>query len=165
MEPPNVAKKNAGAKSKSPAARVDREGALRSYTPAAKKAPPARALRGRDLDSIYRLQAEICRAMGHPRRIQILDLLSGGERTGADLRQALGIGKVNLSQHLSVMKQAGLIRSRHRGREVLYSLAIREITGACQLIRTVLAERLRQGLKLAKTLQESGSPFLGAENS
>jgi DNA-binding transcriptional ArsR family regulator len=103
--------------------------------------------------------------MGHPRRIQILDLLSQGERTGADLRRALGIGKVNLSQHLSVMKQAGLIHSRQRGREVLYSLAIHEITRACQLIRTVLAARLRQGVKLARTLQESGNPFPGAENS
>lgn len=149
--------------SKSRTARADREGATRSSPPEAKKTAPARAMRSRDRDSLYRLQAEICRAMGHPRRIQILDVLSQGERTGTDLRRALGIGKVNLSQHLSVMKQAGLIRSRQRGREVLYSLAIHEITRACQLIRTVLAARLRQGVKLAMTLQESGSPFPGAE--
>ena len=151
--------------SESRAARSDRKVPTRSSPPEAKKAVSAQGMRSRDMDSLYRLQAEICRAMGHPRRIQILDLLSQGEHTGADLRRALGIGKVNLSQHLSVMKQAGLIRSRSRGREALYSLAIHEITRACQLIRTVLAARLRQGVKLARTLQESGNPLPGAENS
>lgn len=150
---------------KSRAARAERQGAARSKPPEAKKSVPAHAMRSRDRESLYRLQAEICRAMGHPRRIQILDVLSQGERTGTELRRALGIGKVNLSQHLSVMKQAGLIHARQRGREVLYSLAIHEITRACQLIRTVLAARLRQGLKLAMTLRESGSPFPGAEES
>lgn len=96
--------------------------------------------------------------MGHPRRIQILNLLSAGERSGVDLRRVLGIGKVNLSQHLSIMKRAGLIRSRQHGREYVYSLAVREISTACQLIRTVLAERLRQGASLARTLRESGHP-------
>jgi DNA-binding transcriptional ArsR family regulator len=149
----NVANNNARTDSKSRAARPGLAGAPPSGAPAGKKHAPAPS---REMESLYRLQAEICRAMGHPRRIQILDLLAHGELTGSELRRALGIGKVNLSQHLSVMKQAGLIRSRHRGREVLYALTIREISGACQLIRSVLAERLRQGANLAKTLQESG---------
>lgn len=119
-------------------------------SPAAKKSPASS-----DLEPVYRLQAEICRAMGHSRRIQILDLLAGGERAGSDLRHSLGIGKVNLSQHLSVMKHAGLIRARQRGREVLYSLAVPEIRNACQLIRAVLAERLRQEFRLAESLRES----------
>ena len=101
------------------------------------------------------MQAEICRVIGHPRRIHILDLLSSGEKTATELRVSLGIGKVNLSQHLSLLKQAGLIRSRLRGREALYCIAIPEVNQACQLVRKVLAERLRQGMRLAKTLHAS----------
>jgi DNA-binding transcriptional ArsR family regulator len=111
--------------------------------------------RHRDADVLYLLQAELCRAIGHPHRIHILDLLSKNERTATQLRTSLGIGKVNLSQHLSLLKQAGLIRSRQRGREALYCLAIPEITDACQLVRNVLAVRLQQGTKLAKSLEAS----------
>jgi DNA-binding transcriptional ArsR family regulator len=71
------------------------------------------------------------------------------------LRIALDIGKVNLSQHLSILKQAGLIQSGQRGRQTLYAIAISEITKACQLVRKVLAVRLKQGTRLAKTLEAS----------
>jgi DNA-binding transcriptional ArsR family regulator len=111
--------------------------------------------RNRDVEVLYLMQAEICRVIGHPRRIHLLDLLSSGERSASELRGSLGIGKVNLSQHLSLLKQAGLIQSRQRGREALYWIAIPEVSEACQLVRKVLAVRLRQGMRLAKTLHAS----------
>ncbi len=82
-----------------------------------------------------------------------MDLLSSGEKTASELRAVLGIGKVNLSQHLSLLKQAGLIQSRPRGRETLYRLAIPEVTDACHMIRRVLRARLQEGSRLAKALQ------------
>lgn len=111
--------------------------------------------RNHEVKVLYLLQAELCRVMGHPLRIEILDLLSERDRTATELRDWLGIGKVNLSQHLSLLKRAGLIRSQQKGRESIYSLAIPEITDTCHLVRKVLAARLSQGLKLARTLQAS----------
>jgi ArsR family transcriptional regulator len=110
-----------------------------------------------DLEELYIMQAEICRVLGHPRRIHILDILAEQERTASQLRASLGIGKVSLSQHLSLLKQAGLIRSRQHGRETSYCIAIPEITGACQLVRKVLTVRLQQGTRLAKTLEASNA--------
>lgn len=114
-----------------------------------------------DVEALYVLQAQIGRAVSHPLRIHILDLLSTGEKTGTELRAFLDVGKVNLSQHLLLLKQAGLVRSRQRGRESLYSIAIPEITHACQLMRNVLAARLQHESELMKALQTPKQRPLG----
>ena len=100
----------------------------------------------------YRLRAGICRALGHPVRLAILDLLTEGERSSADLLAALGVSKVNLSQHLGVMRNAGLVESRHQGREVIHRLAIVEIKIACRAISEVLVQRLEQDTRLVNNL-------------
>ena len=102
--------------------------------------------------AVYRLQAEMCRALGHPERLAIIDLLKTGERRSAELLRFLDIGKVNLSRHLTVLKHAGLVESRTEGREALYRLAFCEIGSACSGIRQILALRLRRNAKLAKTI-------------
>jgi len=105
-----------------------------------------------DAKALYLLRASICRALGHPRRLEILDLLSTGERSNAELLASLGISKVNLSQHLAVMRHAGLVESRQQGREVFHRLAFEEIREACRIISEVLTLRLRQSSRLAKGL-------------
>jgi DNA-binding transcriptional ArsR family regulator len=110
---------------------------------------------------IYRLQAEICRVLGHPRRIEILDLLASGEKPASELLARLRISKANLSQHLAVMRHTTLVESRRDGREVFYRLSFPEITEACCAIREVLAQRLRKQRRLAQELAgetPAGSP-------
>ena len=108
-------------------------------------------------ERLYEMQAELCRVLGHPRRLQILDILSNNERSAGELLQLLGVSKVNLSQHLGVMKHVGLVESRQQGRQVFYRLAFAEIRGACQMIRHVLSARLNQGTQLAKNLSGQAS--------
>jgi ArsR family transcriptional regulator len=119
--------------------------------PAPKPSPP----REQDLEAIYAMQADICRALGHPKRIHILDLLAEGEKGANRLREALDVSKVNLSQHLALLRGAGLVRSRKAGREVSYSLALPEVKEACGFIRHVLAARLERGTELAERLHAS----------
>ena len=106
----------------------------------------------RERESVYHLQAEVCRLLGHPKRLRILDLLAEGEKSSGELLRALGISKVNLSQHLAVMRHAGLIESRQRGREAFHKLAFSEIKDACRLTREVLAVRLNLNTRLARSL-------------
>ena len=101
---------------------------------------------------IYRLQAEMCRTLGHPERLAIIDQLKTGEQPTAELLRRLGISKVNLSRHLTSLKQVGLVESRPRGREALYRLAFCEIGSACAGIREVLELRLLQSARLANSL-------------
>jgi DNA-binding transcriptional ArsR family regulator len=101
---------------------------------------------------LYRLQAEICRALGHPRRLAILDLLAAGEKSSSQMIRSLRASKVNLSQHLAVIRHVGLITARQQGRQTFYRLTYPQITEACHLTRSVLAQRLKQTSKLARNL-------------
>ncbi|MBI3661746.1 MAG: helix-turn-helix transcriptional regulator [Acidobacteria bacterium] len=102
---------------------------------------------------LYRMQAGICRVLAHPRRLQILDLLAGGEKSSQELERELGISKMNLSQHLALMKHVGLVESRTEGRAAFHRLAFSEIKDACGMIRSVLAVRLKRGSELARSLR------------
>lgn len=97
--------------------------------------------------TIYDMQAEICSALASPVRLHILDLLSDGEKTVSELLEVLAIPKANLSQHLSVLKDAGIIQSRKKGLFQYMSLAIPKIKDACSLVRSVLIEKIAQDEK------------------
>lgn len=93
---------------------------------------------------MYQLQAEICGALANPVRLHILDLLGEGELSSSQLLEELEIPKANLSQHLSVLKEAGILHTRKEGLFQYASLAVPTIREACSLVKTVLAERLAQ---------------------
>jgi ArsR family transcriptional regulator, virulence genes transcriptional regulator len=98
---------------------------------------------------IFERQAAICRAFAHATRIHLLDLLGRGERPLAALQASLSITKANLSQHLAILKGAGVVVTRRQGKLVYASLTLPEITQACHLIRRVLREQIRKQHRLA----------------
>jgi len=98
---------------------------------------------------IYEMQAEICGALAHPIRLEILDLLSKDEKNSRELLEILKIPKANLSQHLSVLRETGLIKARREGLYQYFSLAIPQIKDACSLVRKVLRERLTEQEQIA----------------
>src|SRR5262245_36043223 len=66
-------------------------------------------------------------AVAEPRRRQILDLLARGERPVNDVVAALGLAQPQVSKHLKVLKQVGLVRVRVSGRQRLYRLNARRL--------------------------------------
>src|SRR5688572_1490763 len=97
--------------------------------------------RKRDTE-IFERQARICKAFAHPGRLQILDLLGQDERGVSELQEALGISKTNISQHLSILKSAGVVATRREGKQIYCSLAMPEVKQACQKIRKVLQAQI-----------------------
>jgi DNA-binding transcriptional ArsR family regulator len=93
---------------------------------------------------IFERQATICKAFAHPTRLHLLDLLGKGERGVGELQGALGISKANMSQHLAILKSAGVVVSRRNGKQVYAALAIPEVKQACQLIHRVLRTQIRK---------------------
>ena len=89
-------------------------------------------------NEIFERQARICKAFAHTGRLQILDQLGSGEKGISDLQNALGISKTGMSQHISILKSVGVIRTRRNGKQIYCSLAMPEVKQACQLIRKVL---------------------------
>lgn len=89
----------------------------------------------------FRATAEICRALTDPKRLAVLDLLRGGERPAGALAGSLGCTLANASQHLAVLRHAGLVASRREGTSVLYRLAAPEILEACDAVGRLAAAR------------------------
>src|ERR687887_2157561 len=61
-------------------------------------------------------------AVAEPRRRQILDLLAGGERSVNDVVRALGLAQPQVSKHLRVLREVGVVDVRDEGRQRLYRL-------------------------------------------
>lgn len=105
-------------------------------------------------DEIFERQAQICKAFAHPGRLRILDLLGKGERGVSDLQKELGVSKTNLSQQISILKSAGVVSTRRKGKQIYCSLAMPEVKQACQLIRGVLRAQIAASHRLGQPLEE-----------
>ncbi len=103
---------------------------------------------------IFELQAEICQTLANPKRLQILSLLKRGEMSVGEMVNAMGIAKANLSQHLSVMRQKGILATRREGTTIYYRLARPKITEACGIMREVLLDSLADQEKLSKSIRK-----------
>lgn len=106
---------------------------------------------------IFELQADVCLALGNPRRLQILNLLKEGESSVSSLIDRVNINKANMSQHLSVLKQKGLVLTRREGTTIYYRLASPRISEACSIMRDVLRETLREKERIAQHMRENVS--------
>jgi ArsR family transcriptional regulator len=98
-------------------------------------------------EEVFERQVLICKAFAHSTRLHILELLGKRDWAAGELQEELGVSKANLSQHITVMKAAGVIVRRRRGRQVYFSLAMPEVKQACQLIRSVLRNQVQSGRK------------------
>jgi ArsR family transcriptional regulator len=94
------------------------------------------------MDEITILQAEILKTLASPRRIEILHTLADAPMEVGRLAEALSASQPNVSQHLAVLRGAGLVESERRGREVRYRLTDPDVMVACGLMRAVLERRL-----------------------
>lgn len=92
-------------------------------------------------DEIDALQAEFLKTLANPRRLRILHLLAAGPVGVASLAAELGISQPNASQHLAVMRSAGVVEAERDGREVRYRIADPEIVVACGIVHAVLERR------------------------
>ena len=94
------------------------------------------------MDPIYELQANVLKTLANPRRLEILHRLADGPCEVGRLALELGISQPNASQHLALMRSAGVVTPDRDGREVRYRLSDPDVMVACDLLRGVLRRRL-----------------------
>lgn len=94
------------------------------------------------MDEITILQAEVLKTLASPRRLEILHELARGPIEVGRLAEAIGATQPNVSQHLAVLRVAGVVEAERDGREVRYRLADPDVMVACGLMRAVLERRL-----------------------
>jgi rhodanese-related sulfurtransferase len=93
--------------------------------------------------------ARAAKALASGRRIELLDVLANGERTVEALAGEVGLTVANTSQHLQILRQAGLVSSRREGTSVHYRLAGPEVFELWRVLRTLAASRLAEVERLA----------------
>lgn len=103
---------------------------------------------------VLRMQAELCKSLSEPKRLQIIQELRGGEKAVSELAGRLGLKQSNTSQHLAVLRRIGVITPRKEGNAVYYRLADAKIAEACDLVHEVIAGQLRRGERLASMIQK-----------
>jgi ArsR family transcriptional regulator len=113
---------------------------------------------GRDLSvalsrPISELKAELFKALAHPARVRILELLSEVEQTVGEMQPLVGIEPSHLSQQLAVLRRAGVVRSRKEGAAVVYSLRDPEIAELLVVAKRLLINSLARSQGLLTDLQ------------
>ena len=78
--------------------------------------------------------AVICKALGDSNRLQIVQMLSDGEKCGCKLLEAFEITQPTLSHHMKILCDVGLVRSRREGKWTHYTLDIQGMTQAKSLL-------------------------------
>lgn len=100
------------------------------------------------------------RAMASPRRLEIIHLLGQGPCDVSTLAGTVGISQPNASQHLAIMRAAGVVDVERIGREARYRLADPDVLVACDLMRAVLARRIARIARIAEAPTPARAPAL-----
>ncbi|HMS62873.1 MAG TPA: metalloregulator ArsR/SmtB family transcription factor, partial [Solirubrobacteraceae bacterium] len=103
---------------------------------------------------MYVVKAQLFRVLGHPVRIRILELLSGGERTVGDLQAELQLDSSGTSQHLAALRQQGVLESRRVGTSVYYSLRDPRVSQLLAVARQILSSALSDSQSLLSELAD-----------
>ena len=96
-------------------------------------------------------QAAIFKALGQPTRLQILDLLKDGERCVCEIFPAINQEQANVSKHLSILKQTGILESRKDGLRIIYRIKNQEVLELLRGVSNMLKSQVReQGSLMAR---------------
>jgi rhodanese-related sulfurtransferase len=93
-------------------------------------------------DELFSALASVAKALGNGRRAEIVDVLAQAERSVEDLAAEIGQSVANTSQHLQVLAQAGLVRSRRAGARIIYRPASDHVVALWTSVRDVAAEHV-----------------------
>ncbi len=101
---------------------------------------------------LYEIHAEMCKVFSNSTRLEILNLLRGKELSVTELIKKTKLSQANISQHLSIMKSKGIVTSSRKGKNLYYKLANPKIIRAFDIIREVLAEKLKKNGAIVRKL-------------
>lgn len=102
---------------------------------------------------LYELHAQMCQVFTSPKRLEILNLLRDKESSVGELAKIAKLRQANLSQHLSILREKGIVKTRREGTTIYYSLANSKIIKAFDIIREMLLEKLAQTEKLSQDIR------------
>lgn len=101
---------------------------------------------------IFEKQAQVISGIAHPLRIAVINFLKDGPRCVCDIAEHIGSERSNVSRHLAVMANAGLLDYRKEGLKVLYRLKCPCILDFLSCVTGVLKQQAKDSKRLLEVL-------------
>jgi DNA-binding transcriptional ArsR family regulator len=102
------------------------------------------------VQEIEMLYSQACHALGDPKRLMILYVLSHQPRFVGELATELDIPQPTVSRHLKVLRESGMVEATRDGTAVQYALSDTRVIQALDLLRAVLRDRMQKQAHLAE---------------
>lgn len=102
-------------------------------------------------ESLIQLKADILKALGHPTRLAIVEMLQTGERCVCEINERFGADHSTISKHLSVLKRAGVLSDRKQGLKVFYKLEVPCILNFMNCLVSVIELRAKRQMAALKS--------------
>ena len=109
-------------------------------------------------DQLYEQFARVGKVTGHPKRLELLDLLCQGERTVEDLARAVDLKLTTASAQLKVLREARLVAVRREGKHVYYRVADDSVCRLLQTVQEVARAQLSEVSETVRTHFEARDP-------
>jgi ArsR family transcriptional regulator len=104
---------------------------------------------------ISEIKAELFKALAHPARIRVLEVLADGERSVGELQPLVGIEASHLSQQLAVLRRARLVTSRKEGASVIYAVKDELVVDLLLVAKRLLINSLAETSDLLADLRSA----------
>ncbi|HVC87385.1 MAG TPA: metalloregulator ArsR/SmtB family transcription factor [Gaiellaceae bacterium] len=101
---------------------------------------------------VHEVKAALFRALGHPARVRILELLRDGERSVGSLQAELELDSGGTSQHLAALRRIGLVTPRREGTSVFYRVEDPQTFALLEVTREILTRQLATQQSLLREL-------------
>ncbi len=99
---------------------------------------------------IFALHAEFCKVIANPTRLMLISRLRAGELTVGELVRGTGASLANISQHLRILRDHDIVRTRKDGRSVHYKLRDPRLLQVCELTHAILLGGIQQRSALVR---------------
>lgn len=90
---------------------------------------------------MFELQAQLLKALAHSRRLEIIQLLRGQSLSVSEIYEMLDLPQANISQHLMILRDAGVVKTKREGKQIIYQIADLRILEASDALREVLIDQ------------------------
>jgi len=103
-------------------------------------------------------RAKVFKALGHPSRLLMVEALGAGEKCVCELRELVGSDISTVSKHLSVLKEAGIVKDDRRGTNIYYSLRLQCVTAFLGCVRRFFDQQLEEQFLYLEDLRKQVRP-------
>ena len=107
------------------------------------------------MERLNHMKAELFKALAHPTRVQIINLLRDGERCVCELIDELELEQPNISQHLAVLRKQDIVEANKEGLRMIYRLKDPRIIALMDLAEEIIAREIAETMALMQGLKKA----------